>query len=331
MFQSDKFRVAILGGNSFSGAWAIQKLASLDNEIYVLNRSEEVAKCYRAYESVPAIRVFSLGSNFNPKELVDMCQSNNIEYILNFSAQSMVAESWESPWDWYETNVVWLSKLTQEIMKWGGLKLWIQFSTPEVYGANENWVSENYRFNPSTPYAISRAAGDWHLMAESRRSAFPVIFTRTSNVYGPFQQRYRLLPKALIAAAHGKPFNLHGGGLSKRSFIFISDVIDALLRTMEMGRLGETYHISTQKLYEIRRIVEMAYEVYGLNSSDYVRVDGDRIGKDQAYMLGSEKIRSELGWTDQIDLASGISLTKEWVDKWKEKLIEMPEEYSHRK
>lgn len=323
-------RIAILGGNSFSGSWAIRNLAALGNEIYVLNRSEEVAKCYRAYENSAEIKVFNVGSNCSPKNLVDLCAESRVEYIINFAAQSMVAESWETPWDWYETNLVWLSKLTQAISKWGRLKKWIQFTTPEVYGSNDNWVSEDHKFNPSTPYAISRAAGDWHLMAENRRSSFPVIFTRTANVYGPFQQRYRLIPKALLAAAQKEPFKLHGGGASMRSFIFISDVIDALLRIIERGRLGETYHISTRTLHEIKKIVEIAYEAYNLDASGYLRIDGERLGKDQAYMLSSNKIRGELGWTDNTSLASGIFYTKQWVDQWKEKLIEMPQEYLHR-
>lgn len=323
-------RIAILGGNSFSGSWAIRNLASLGNEIYVLNRSEEVANCYRAYENSGEIKVFTVGSNFSPQNLVDICADSKVEYVINFAAQSMVAESWKTPWDWYDTNVVWLSRLTQSISKWGRLKRWIQFTTPEVYGSNENWVSEDHKFNPTTPYAISRAAGDWHLMAENRRSSFPVIFTRTANVYGPFQQRYRLIPKALMAAAQKKPFKLHGGGVSKRSFIFVSDVMDALLRVIERGRLGESYHISTQTLHEIKDIVKMAYEAYDLDPSSYLRIDEERIGKDQAYMLGSNKIRGELGWTDNTSLATGIAYTKEWVDQWKEKLIEMPQDYLHK-
>jgi dTDP-glucose 4,6-dehydratase len=277
----------------------------------------------------PAIKVLKIGSNYSPRVVAEICSDNNIECLINFAAQSMVSESWQSPWDWYETNVVWLSRLSHEIIRWGKLQRWIQFTTPEVYGSNNDWIKESQIFDPSTPYANSRAAGDWHLYLEFKRSLLPVILTRTANVYGPFQQRYRLVPNSLISAATQNSMNLHGGGKSRRSFIFVTDVTNALIRIMYMGHIGETYHISTKSMHEIRHVASLAFELYGLEPNKFLETVEDRPGKDLSYMLNSQKIREELGWSDSTSLLDGMTATKNWVDSWLETLLQQPSSYLH--
>lgn len=329
MLDGANRRIAILGGNSFSGSWTIRALSEMGHELVVINRSKEIEECYRPYNKAENIKIFTLGSNYLPRSLVEICDEFEVGSLINFSAQSMVAESWNSPWDWYETNVVWLSRLTAELLKWGNLERWIQFSTPEVYGSTSDWIKESTNFNPSSPYAISRAAGDWHLLAEHKRSNLPVIFTRASNVYGPFQQKYRIIPRCLIAAAIGERINLHGGGTSIRSFIHISDVTSALIKILKLGKIGETYHISTTELVEIRQVVQMAYTAYDLNAENYVNVVKERDGKDFSYHLDSDKVRNTLKWNDRVKLEEGLLDTKKWVDTWIKELVEAPSEYSH--
>src|SRR5205814_8646088 len=120
-------------------------------------------------------------------------------------------------------------------------------STPEVYGNNTSWVSENREFSPSTPYAVSRASSDMLLKAYFKTYKFPMIITRTSNIYGPGQQDFRLIPKAFRMFSLGERFPIHGTGNSHRSFIHVKDACEALYKLTSRGTLGETYHISTQK------------------------------------------------------------------------------------
>jgi dTDP-glucose 4,6-dehydratase len=325
--------VLILGLNSFSGSVTASNLLKRNYKVFGLNRSPEVSLAYRAYgDSIHQsnLMVNELGSNYEPSRIVEICEENGIKLILNFAAQSMVAQSWDSPWDWYQTNCVWLSKLSSSLIKWGKLEKFIHYTTPEVYGSTSGWISEDYPINPSTPYAISRAAGDLHLLAEFRRIGFPVIFTRAANVFGPNQQRYRIIPKALIAAASGQKISLHGGGLSERSFVYMEDVAEALWLIMERGTIGSSYHISTDRLVTIQRAVEMCFELYGKSPDEYLEVVGDRPGKDQAYKLDAGKLRTELGWSDKVSLEMGIDATKKWVDTWLSDLLKEPAEYIHR-
>ena len=331
--MSQKETVLILGLNSFSGSVTALKLLDAGYKVIGLNRSPEVSHTYRAYaasSNQESLVTYELESNYNAEVIVDLCKNYSIATVINFASQSMVAQSWDTPWDWYETNCVWLSRLSSALIDWGELNKFIHFSTPEIYGSTTGWILEGGRMNPTTPYAISRAAGDLHLLAEHRRKKFPVIITRAANVYGPYQQRYRIIPKALISAATKVGINLHGGGTSERSFIFMQDVANALVNIIENGKSGDTYHISTNRLVSIRQVVEMCYEIYDLNPNDFLNVSKERPGKDQAYQLDSSKLRMELSWKDMVSLEDGIKRTKDWVDDSLKDLLAQPGEYLHK-
>jgi dTDP-glucose 4,6-dehydratase len=243
----------------------------------------------------------------------------------------MVSESWNTPEDWYETNITCLAKLISGFLNRGTYKLrkFIQFTTPEVYGSTTGKVTENWQFKPTTPYAISRAAGDFHLKALYENLNFPVIFTRTANVYGPHQKLYRVIPKLITKVLNGDKFQLHGGGHSLRSFIHSEDVSSALMKVMQAGVVGESYHISTECVVSIRELVERILSRLGLDFEANVDLVPDRIGKDNAYLLDSKKIRSELDWSDTTLLDQGLDQTIEWIQRDWEVLRSFQTDYVH--
>jgi dTDP-glucose 4,6-dehydratase len=243
----------------------------------------------------------------------------------------MVGQSWQTPEDWYEANIVSFSKFMNRLRNETDIEKFIHFTTPEVYGSTDGWIRESFNFAPNTPYAISRASGDWHLRALYENFDFPVIFTRAANVYGECQQLYRIVPKVIISALTGKKFPLQGGGKSLRSFIHISDVSAALDKIVTAGRIGETYHISTNELITIHDLVQKIASIMNVNLPDLVEVTADRPGKDFAYQLNSEKIRTELSWTDEISLDKGLERTIAWAEQNLEELRIMSTEYIHRK
>ena len=163
--------------------------------------------------------------------ILRIIKKNDISHIINFAAQGMVEESWFSPEDWYKTNFTSQILLINQIIKLKTIKKYINFSTPEVYGSTKKFFKESYSFNPSTPYALSRASFDLHLKLLNKNYNFPMIITRTANIYGPYQQLYRIIPKSIISLKKRK-INLHGGGNSIRSFIFMSDVSEALYKIL---------------------------------------------------------------------------------------------------
>jgi dTDP-glucose 4,6-dehydratase len=210
------------------------------------------------------------------------------------------------------------------------LKRYVHISTPEVYGSCEGFVKEDFPFNPSTPYAVSRAAADMSLRTFRTAYDFPVVTTRAANVYGPGQQLYRIIPRTILFVLLGKKIELHGGGSSTRSFIHMRDVSDATWKIAEHGENGSTYHISTDEVISIKDLVAIICAKLGVRFEDHVEIVGERLGKDSAYHLDSTKVRTELGWADQINLDVGVDECISWVQGNLETLRNEPMNYIHK-
>jgi len=309
----------VIGSNSFSGAQFINYLLENNQEVMGVSRSEELSPVFLPYKNsqknLSNYQFYQIDINSDLDKLLELLKQFKPEYIVNFAAQGMVAQSWKTPEHWYQTNVVGQVKLHDALRKLDFIKKYVHITTPEAYGSTDGWVTENYNFNPSTPYAVSRAACDLHLMSFFKAYQFPVVFTRAANVYGPGQQLYRIIPKAMLYARLGKKMQLDGGGKSIRSFIHMRDVSDATFKIALDGRVGETYHISTCDYLSIRDLVEKIAILTNVQFSDLAEVTGDRLGKDQAYLLESKKLRNELGWVDKISLEAGLQDTLSWIDK----------------
>lgn len=323
----------VIGSNSFSGAQFVKYLLAQGHATLGVSRSEEPNDVMLPYKWKGADKNFQfkqIDLNHQLPELLDLINTRKPEYIVNFAAQGMVAQSWLTPEHWYQTNVVGQVKLHDQLRKLPFIKRYVHVSTPEAYGSTEGWVKENFNFAPSTPYAVSRAACDLHLMSFFKAYKFPVVFTRAANVYGAGQQLYRIIPRAMLYARLGKKMQLHGGGQSIRSFIHMDDVSTATHKIALNGRNGDSYHISTNQTVSIRELVEKVSFMTDVPFERLAEVTEDRLGKDQAYLLDSSKIRSELGWKDTISLDDGLKETLAWVDKNLEVLKTVQADYIHK-
>jgi len=325
--------ILVLGSNSFSGNSYVAELAK-SHQVVAVSRSKRLNPALdrlsgSAYLSNIHFEQWNL--NEEPDKIVKLIVDREIKTVINFAAQSMVGQSWQFPEDWYEANVTSFSKLLTRIGKFAKLEKFIQFTTPEVYGSTDGWITENFNFAPNTPYAISRAAGDWHLKALYDNFEFPVIFTRAANVYGPGQPLYRIVPRVIVSALTGRKIPLQGGGKSVRSFIHIEDVNSALTAIQKSGVPGGSYHISTNSLVTIRELVEIVAIKLGVDFQNLVEIAPDRPGKDFAYQLDSQKIRTEMLWDESISLSQGIDMTIDWAKENLEELSKMPLDYIHRR
>ena len=323
----------VIGSNSFSGAQFIKYLLENGNNVIGVSRSNEINDVYLPYKwgnKKENFKFYPIDINNQLAELVEILNDFKPEYIVNFAAQGMVAQSWETPQDWYQTNVVGQVKLHDQLRKLKFIKKYVHVTTPEAYGSTDGWIKESFNFAPSTPYAVSRAACDLHLMSFFKAYNFPVVFTRAANVYGAGQQLYRIIPRTILYARLGKKMKLHGGGLSTRSFIHMDDVSAATFKIAIDGIQGDSYHISTNETITIRGLVEKICELTNANFSDLVEVSEDRLGKDQAYLLDSTKLRENLTWQDKINLEQGLIDTLSWVDNNIEILKSLPADYIHK-
>ena len=322
----------IIGSNSFSGASFTDFALNQNALVTGVSRSSEPIEAFLPYrwKKHENFQFSKLDLNADLSKIIELVNSLKPEYIINFAAQSMVAESWASPSDWFRTNTVATIQLHDALRKCEFLKRYIHVSTPEVYGSCSGFVNEDFPFNPSTPYAVSRAAADMSLRTFHQAYDFPVVTTRAANVYGPGQQLYRIIPRTILFILLGKKIELHGGGVSTRSFIHMNDVSDATWKIMLNGKNGETYHISTPEVVSIRELVERICKKLSVSFEDHVEIVGERLGKDAAYHLRSEKIRNALGWEDKISLDQGLDDCIHWVTTHFDALKNQPFNYIHK-
>ena len=307
----------ILGSNSFSGSNFINFVLKKNCKVVGVSRAKEHKKVYLSYKNsrnLNNFKFFRININNDLKKLKSVLKDFRPDYVVNYIAQGMVAESWVNPEDWYNTNVIAQVRLYKEISKFKFIKKFVHVSTPEVYGSSRLQTKESFKFNPSTPYAISRATTDMHLKKYFENFKLPVLFTRTSNIYGPHQQLYRIVPKTLLLARLNKRINLHGGGTSKRSFIYADDVSNATYQISIKGKVGKTYHISTNEIISIKNLVKKIGTITKKKFTNLVNISRDRIGKDDTYNLSSKKIRTELQWSPAISIDEGIKKTLKWID-----------------
>ncbi len=329
-------KIFVIGSNSFTGASFVEYALARGHEVIGSSRSDEPSRAFLPYKwdgPVPATASFQfqkLDLNHDLDRMLDIIREFRPPYVINFAAQSMVAESWLHPDQWYTTNVVANVRLHEKLRQLDFIRKYVHVSTPEVYGSCSGNVTESAPFNPSTPYAASRAACDLHLMTFFKNYQFPVVFTRAANVYGPGQQLYRIIPRTIFFIKTGRKLQLHGGGRSVRSFIHAHDVADATLRIAQGAPAGQSYHLSTDLYLSIQEVVERICQKLGMNFENTVEVVGDRPGKDAAYLLDSTKARQTLGWEPRIDLDKGIAETIQWVTDNLEELKKQPSDYIHK-
>ncbi len=322
----------ILGSNSFSGASFASHALTQGLAVFGVSRSPEPADVFLPYKWQPHKRFQfdRLDLNHDLDRIMERIAEFRPDFVINFAAQSMVAESWEHPEHWYQTNVVANVRLHDRLRHLDFIRKYVHISTPEVYGSCMGNVTEEFPFNPSTPYAASRAACDMHLMTFFRNHRFPVVFTRAANVYGPGQSLYRIIPRTILFIRLGRKLQLQGGGRSVRSFIHIRDVADATLRIAREAQPGEVFHLSTNIRVSIRELVEMICSKMGAKFRDVVEMSDDRPGKDAAYLLDSGKARVALGWSDTMSLEQGVEETIRWVDNHIDVLKTQPMQYIHK-
>ena len=326
-------RIAVLGSNSFAGTWFISKALSSGDMVLAFSRSPEVPKCRSAYKFInhdlQNMEFIQADLNNDLSLITHEIEKFKADFVVDFASQGMVAESWVSPEDWYQTTIVAKVKLHQALRKLSSLRRYIRVSTPEVYGSCEGEVEESMNYFPSTPYAVSHAAIDMSLNCFFNNYKFPVVYTRSANFYGPGQQLYRIIPRSIIYMKMGRKIPLHGGGESVRSFIHGKDVSEATYQLMLEGVPGEIYHLSTDEPIAIKDLVKLIANKMDLDFADVVNVTQDRPGKDKVYSLSTAKIKKFLGWSPSVNLSNGIDEVIRWVDEYWDDIKDMRLDYQH--
>ena len=262
-------KIVVLGSNSFAGSCYIDYLLNKNCKVYGFSRSNEPPKIllkYKSNKNTGNFKFIKCDLNKNLALVIKFLKKKKIDYIVDFLGQGMVAESWNLPHRWYETNIVLKAKLYNFLSKNKKFKKYIRISTPEAVGNIRGFIFENTKAYPSTPYGISHLATDLTLLAYYKYNKFPFVISRFSNFYGPHQQLYRLIPKALYCIFNNKKLLLHGGGKSVRSFIYIDDFIEGVINAFNTDNQYLELNLSSNKNYSIN----CCYFFYSLKKNSII-------------------------------------------------------------
>ncbi len=309
--------LVVLGSNSFAGAGFIPAALDIAERVTGINRSPEGPEFflpYRQHAMSKHYRFVQADINGDTGRVLALLDELRPEVVVDLAGQGMVAESWGDPVQWYQTNVLAKAKILDHLRRCPWLERYVRVSTPEVYGSHDRPIAEDTGYRPSTPYAISHAAIDMHVLALHRQYGFPALLARFANFYGPGQQLYRIVPRTILYNKARRKLLLDGGGSSVRAFIYVSDVAHALRCVIEKGTAGEIYHFSPQSFLSIREAVRAICEELGQVFGEFVQESAERPGKDHAYLMDSAKARETLGWCETLDFREGVRQTIRWID-----------------
>lgn len=326
-------KIIVIGSNSFSGSDLIDLLLEdPENEVVGISRSPEKSALYLPYKrhKDAAFKFYQMDLNKDMPEVINLIDSFKPDYVVNFAAQSEVAPSWETPWEWFQTNAVALAKLVHHLKDCHYIKRYVHISSPEVYGTCGGVIKEDAPLNPSTPYASSKAAGDLLLFTYVKNFGFPMVMIRSTNVYGAHQQLFKIVPRSVIYIKLGKTIELHGGGHAVKSYIHIRDISRGEMAAMLNGRVGEVYHLSPDHGIAIKDVVRIICDKMRVDFGKATKVVEERLGQDAAYVIDSSKARKEFGWSPAITIEEGLSQVIEWINSEWDSIKNEPLEYIHK-
>jgi dTDP-glucose 4,6-dehydratase len=249
-------------------------------------------------------------------ELIDELQPN---YIINFAALAH-ATSWYKSFRYYDTNITALAKICEHLYGKTYLKQFLQIGSSEIYGPTAKPATERNLPNPTSPYAISKLAADYHILSCCNVKGLPGNIIRPSNCYGPGQLLYRIIPKAILLGLNNKKFPLEGGGKSLKSFMHASDLADAIIAMLKLKKFGQIYNAGVDRPVTMKKIIEKICLKLNIDQTKFIKNTKPRIGEDKIYWVNSNKIKKELNWKPKISLDEGLEDCINWVIKHKKEL-----------
>ena len=318
-------KILVTGGAGFIGSNFINYMLSTRKDVSIVNLDKLTyagnLKNLKSVEEHPNY-FFIKGDIVNDELVSYIFQKYDITHVINFAAESHVDRSILGSEIFFRTNVLGTNVLLENAKRFG-IEKFIQISTDEVYGSlgPEGQFEETTPLQPNSPYAASKAAADMMALAFHHTYNVPVVITRCSNNYGPYQFPEKLIPLMIINSLNDKKLPVYGDGLNVRDWIYVIDHNKAVELVMEKGNLGEVYNIGANTEKPNIQIVKLILSQVG-KSEELIEYVKDRLGHDRRYAINSSKIKKELGWKPEYSFEDAIKSTVKWylenVNWWKE-------------
>ena len=322
--------IIVTGGAGFIGSALIRYLIQ-NTEHHILNVDKlTYASNLSSLDSVKDdLRYRFVQMDICDRRIVDVITEFRPKLIMNLAAESHVDRSIDSAVPFVQTNIVGTFNLLEACRHYYAsldntqkkLFRFHHISTDEVYGdlhGTSDLFTEQTPYQPSSPYAASKASSDHLVRAWHRTYGLPVVLTNCSNNYGDYQFPEKLIPLIILNAYEGKPLPVYGQGMQIRDWLHVDDHIEALYLVAEKGRVGETYNIGGHnEIMNIDVVQQICNLMDQLAPKDYPHTQlityvADRPGHDNRYAIDASKIAQELDWIPKETFATGLAKTVKW-------------------
>ena len=312
-----KINMLVTGGCGFIGSNFIRYELEKDSSVNIVNLDkltyagnlENLLDIPKDYKDRYA---FVKGDILDAELVKQIIAENRIDIIINFAAESHVDRSIIEPAEFMKTNILGVQTLL-EAVKQAGIERFIQISTDEVYGdlPDKGYFREETSLAPNSPYAASKASADMLVKAYFHTYKLPVIITRCSNNYGPYQFPEKLIPLMITNALQSKTLPIYGDGTNVRDWIHVIDHSRAVDLVLQKGETGEIYNIGSDNERTNIDVAKFVLKRLG-KPETLIKFVKDRLGHDRRYAINADKIKKALGWKPVYDFEDGLKQTISW-------------------
>jgi len=326
-----RMRILVTGGAGFIGSnfvhYTLKKHP--DYEIVVLDKLTYAGRKENLQDTMD--KVTFIQGDITKKEDVEKT-AKDCDWIVNFAAETHVDRSIIEAGTFVLTDIYGVHNLLEAARKYDTSRF-EQISSDEVYGQiSEGSFKENEKLTPRNPYSASKAAADLLCRSYFETYALPIVITRSTNNYGPFQHPEKFVAKTIIYALLNKPIPVYGTGENVRDWLYVEDNCEAIDLVLHKGRSGEIYNVAAKEELTNIQVVKTILRLTNKPETliEYVK---DRPGHDLRYSLDAEKIR-KLGWKPRTKFEEGIKKTLQWYRqsaKWWKPITEREQIDFHEK
>jgi dTDP-glucose 4,6-dehydratase len=312
-------KIIVTGGLGFIGSNLIGLLLKKNYSVINIDKVSYSSSFYNVKEFKNSKNYKFIKCDIKDKELKKIILKYKPNIIFNLAAETHVDRSIDNPKNFIDSNILGVYNLLEcfrGFSKKNRTKL-IHISTDEVYGdVLKGRTSENYPYNPSSPYAASKAASDHLVSSYVKTYKIPAIITNCSNNYGPKQHPEKLIPKLIYNILNNKNLPIYGKGINSREWIFVEDHCNALYKISKNGKIGNFYNIGSNKdvtnIKISQNLLKLAKLKFKVGKNVKIKFVKDRPGHDIRYALNSKKILKELKWRPETKFKTGLLKTFNW-------------------
>ena len=303
--------ILVTGGLGFIGSNFIKHIFNkYDYHIYNVDLKTYAASYSNISEEINRSGRYSLSiCDINDTDRIrNLIKQNNINYIVNFAAESHVDNSINNSNPFVQTNINGTHSLLSLLHDCPSVERYLQVSTDEVYGSlteEDDAFTENTPLQANSPYSASKASADLLCRSFHETFNYPILITRCSNNYGPNQHEEKLIPLMIKNTKEGKKLPVYGDGRNIRDWIHVSDHCSGIDAVLHDGKIGEVYNIGGKNEVRNIDIVKTILKLLDKNE-DKIEFVKDRLGHDWRYAINNTKIQNELNWFPSVSFEDGL-------------------------